>query len=88
VYDHFADGGLHSAASADALAEQSGPTAFDSQARGRQDCGRHPLHMSGDVSPWAAKVQEFAEELKCVIDQVAVVVSLRRWMEAMSRRPH
>jgi putative Holliday junction resolvase len=22
-----------------------------------------PLHMSGDVSPWAAKVQEFAEEI-------------------------
>jgi len=24
----------------------------------------NPLHMSGDVSPWAAKVQEFAEELR------------------------
>lgn len=23
----------------------------------------NPLHMSGDISPWAAKVQEFAEEL-------------------------
>ncbi|QHS52697.1 Holliday junction resolvase RuvX [Edaphobacter sp. 12200R-103] len=23
----------------------------------------NPLHMSGDVSPWAAKVQEFAEEI-------------------------
>jgi putative Holliday junction resolvase len=23
----------------------------------------NPLHMSGDVSPWAAKVQDFAEEL-------------------------
>jgi putative holliday junction resolvase len=23
----------------------------------------NPLHMSGDVSPWAAKVHEFAEEL-------------------------
>ena len=23
----------------------------------------NPLHMSGDVSPWAAKVQEFAKEL-------------------------
>jgi len=23
----------------------------------------NPLHMSGDVSPWAAKVREFAEEL-------------------------
>ena len=23
----------------------------------------NPLHMSGDVSPWATKVQEFAEEL-------------------------
>jgi putative holliday junction resolvase len=24
----------------------------------------NPLHMSGDVSPWAAKVHEFAEELQ------------------------
>jgi putative Holliday junction resolvase len=24
----------------------------------------NPLHMSGDVSPWASKVQEFAEELR------------------------
>ncbi len=24
----------------------------------------NPLHMSGDVSPWAAKVQEFAETLR------------------------
>jgi putative Holliday junction resolvase len=24
----------------------------------------NPLHMSGDVSPWAIKVQEFAEELR------------------------
>jgi putative holliday junction resolvase len=24
----------------------------------------NPLHMSGDVSPWAAKVQEFAKELR------------------------
>jgi len=24
----------------------------------------NPLHMSGDLSPWAAKVQEFAEELR------------------------
>src|ERR1700723_952837 len=24
----------------------------------------NPLHMSGDVSPWAAKVHEFAEELE------------------------
>jgi len=23
-----------------------------------------PLHMSGDVSPWAAKVREFADELR------------------------
>jgi putative holliday junction resolvase len=23
----------------------------------------NPLHMSGDLSPWAAKVQEFAEEV-------------------------
>jgi putative Holliday junction resolvase len=24
----------------------------------------NPLHMSGDISPWAVKVQEFAEELR------------------------
>lgn len=24
----------------------------------------NPLHMSGDVSPWAVRVQEFAEELR------------------------
>ncbi len=24
----------------------------------------NPLHMSGDLSPWAAKVQEFAEDLR------------------------
>lgn len=24
----------------------------------------NPLHLSGDLSPWAAKVQEFAEELR------------------------
>lgn len=24
----------------------------------------NPLHMSGDISPWAAKVQEFADELR------------------------
>lgn len=24
----------------------------------------NPLHMSGDISPWAAKVQKFAEELQ------------------------
>lgn len=24
----------------------------------------NPLHMSGDVSPWAAKVQKFADELR------------------------
>jgi putative Holliday junction resolvase len=24
----------------------------------------NPLHLSGDISPWAAKVQEFAEELR------------------------
>jgi putative Holliday junction resolvase len=34
------------------------------QARSSGDCGWNPLHMSGDVSPWAAKVQEFAEELR------------------------
>jgi putative Holliday junction resolvase len=79
----------------------------------------NPLHMSGDVSPWAAKVQAFAEELrarsglpvelwderltsvaaheilneagyarqdrKYVIDQVAAVVILRGWMEALEQ---
>lgn len=24
----------------------------------------NPLHMSGDISPWAAKVQEFADDLR------------------------
>lgn len=24
----------------------------------------NPLHLSGDISPWAAKVQEFAEDLR------------------------
>lgn len=24
----------------------------------------NPLHMSGDISPWAAKVQQFAEDLR------------------------
>ncbi|WP_348269002.1 Holliday junction resolvase RuvX [Edaphobacter paludis] len=24
----------------------------------------NPLHMSGDISPWAAKVQDFAQELR------------------------
>jgi len=24
----------------------------------------NPLHMSGDISPWAAKVQQFAEKLR------------------------
>jgi putative Holliday junction resolvase len=81
----------------------------------------NPLHMSGEISPWAAKVQEFAEELrvrsglpvqlwderlssveaheildeagrnrdrrerKFVIDQVAAVVILRGWMEAVDQ---
>lgn len=80
----------------------------------------NPLHMSGEVSPWALKVQEFANELqkrsglavqlwderlssvaaheilveaglerrdrKHVIDQVAAVVILRGWMDAMDRK--
>jgi putative Holliday junction resolvase len=79
----------------------------------------NPLHMSGDISPWALKVQAFAEDLqkrsgiavrlwderlssvaaheildevgldrrdrKHVIDQVAAVVILRGWMEAMDQ---
>lgn len=81
----------------------------------------NPLHMSGDVSPWALKVQAFANDLqkrsglpvqlwderlssvaaheildeaglerqdrKHVIDQVAAVVILRGWMEAMDNKP-
>jgi putative Holliday junction resolvase len=80
----------------------------------------NPLHMSGDVGAWAAKVQEFARDLglrsglpvqlwderlssvaaheilnevghaqrdrKYVIDQVAAVVILRGWMEAMEQK--
>ena len=39
----------------------------------------NPLHMSGDVSPWAAKVQEFAAELR---ERCAVPVQL--WDERLS----
>ncbi len=39
----------------------------------------NPLHMSGDVSPWAAKVQEFAEELRA---RAGVAVQL--WDERLS----
>lgn len=39
----------------------------------------NPLHMSGDVSPWAAKVQEFAEELR-----VRSGVAVELWDERLS----
>jgi putative Holliday junction resolvase len=39
----------------------------------------NPLHMSGDVSPWAAKVQEFAEEIRA---RSGVAVHL--WDERLS----
>lgn len=39
----------------------------------------NPLHMSGDVSVWGAKVQEFAEELRA---RVEVPVTL--WDERLS----
>lgn len=39
----------------------------------------NPLHLSGEVSPWAAKVQEFAEELR---RRVEVPVEL--WDERLS----
>lgn len=39
----------------------------------------HPLHMSGDVSPWAAKVQQFAQELS---DRSGLPVEL--WDERLS----
>lgn len=39
----------------------------------------NPLHMSGDVSPWAAKVQEFAEELR---ERSGLTVTL--WDERLS----
>lgn len=39
----------------------------------------NPLHMSGDVSPWAAKVQQFAEELRA---RSGLPVSL--WDERLS----
>ena len=39
----------------------------------------NPLHLSGDVSPWAAKVQTFAEELR---ERSALPVHL--WDERLS----
>jgi putative Holliday junction resolvase len=39
----------------------------------------NPLHLSGDLSPWAAKVQEFAAELR---ERVEVPVEL--WDERLS----
>jgi putative Holliday junction resolvase len=39
----------------------------------------NPLHMSGDVSPWAAKVQQFAEDLR---ERSGLPVSL--WDERLS----
>ncbi len=41
----------------------------------------NPLHMSGDVSPWAAKVEEFAQEL-CERAQLPVEL----WDERLSSR--
>jgi len=39
----------------------------------------NPLHMSGDLSPWAAKVQEFAGELR---ERCGIPVQL--WDERLS----
>jgi putative Holliday junction resolvase len=39
----------------------------------------NPLHMSGEVSPWSAKVQEFAEELR-----VRSEVPVELWDERLS----
>src|ERR1700731_1882888 len=39
----------------------------------------NPLHMSGEVSPWAAKVQEFAEELR-----VRSGLPVQMWDERLS----
>jgi putative Holliday junction resolvase len=39
----------------------------------------NPLHLSGDVSPWAAKVQEFARQLR---ERAALPVHL--WDERLS----
>jgi len=41
----------------------------------------NPLHMSGDVSPWAAKVHEFAEELR-----VRSGLAVELWDERLSSR--
>ena len=39
----------------------------------------NPLHMSGDLSPWAAKVHEFAEELR-----VRSGLPIQLWDERLS----
>lgn len=39
----------------------------------------NPLHMSGDVSPWAAKVQQFAEDL-----QTRSGLAVELWDERLS----
>src|ERR1700731_4070514 len=39
----------------------------------------NPLHLSGDISPWAAKVQEFARQLR---ERAALPVHL--WDERLS----
>lgn len=41
----------------------------------------NPLHLSGDVSPWAAKVQEFADEIR---KRAGLPVHL--WDERLSTR--
>jgi putative Holliday junction resolvase len=41
----------------------------------------NPLHLSGDVSPWATKVQEFADEIR---KRTALPVHL--WDERLSTR--
>ena|SRR5271156_2427174 len=41
----------------------------------------NPLHLSGDVSPWAAKVQEFADEIR---KRAGLAVHL--WDERLSTR--
>src|SRR5271155_1743828 len=41
----------------------------------------NPLHLSGDVSPWAAKVREFADEIR---KRAGLAVHL--WDERLSTR--
>src|SRR5271154_1604300 len=41
----------------------------------------NPLHLSGDVSPWAAKVQEFAEEIR-----KRTTLPVHLWDERLSTR--